>query len=308
MPYIEFDTDEWARLRADTPLTLTETDLLHLQGINEQVSMSEVERIYLPLSRLLSLYVEATQKLFDATAEFLGHPEAKVPFVVGMAGSVAVGKSTTARILRELLCRWPQHPKVDLVTTDGFLFPNEELERRELMHRKGFPETYDISALVDFVSDVKAGRPQVKSPVYSHLAYDIVPGEYETVDRPDIMIIEGLNVLESGATPGHRIPTVVLSDYFDFTIYVDADVAHIRQWYVDRFLTLRDTAFQDPDSYFHQYADLSDEEAVDFAEEIWSNINERNLVENILPTRERADLILRKAADHSVERVRLRKI
>jgi type I pantothenate kinase len=308
MPYIEFDTDEWARLRADTPLTLTETDLLHLQGINEQVSMSEVERIYLPLSRLLSLYVEATQKLFDATAEFLGHPEAKVPFVVGMAGSVAVGKSTTARILRELLCRWPQHPKVDLVTTDGFLLPNEELERRELMHRKGFPETYDISALVDFVSDVKAGRPQVKSPVYSHLAYDIVPGEYETVDRPDIMIIEGLNVLESGATPGHRIPTVVLSDYFDFTIYVDADVAHIRQWYVDRFLTLRDTAFQDPDSYFHQYADLSDEEAVDFAEEIWSNINERNLVENILPTRERADLILRKAADHSVERVRLRKI
>ena len=308
MPYIEFDTAEWARLRADTPLTLDESDLQSLRGINEQVSIEEVEQIYLPLSRLLSLYVGATQKLYDATARFLGHPEAKVPYVIGMAGSVAVGKSTTARILRELLSRWPQHPKVDLITTDGFLFPNAELERRNLMHRKGFPETYDLSALLEFVARVKAGVPEVRSPVYSHLKYDIVPDEYEVIDRPDIMIIEGLNVLQSGATPGGWVPTVFLSDYFDFSIFVDADVESIRGWYVDRFLTLRDTAFQQPDSYFADYASLSDAEATAMANDIWTRINEKNLVENILPTRERADLVLRKNRSHHVESVRLRKI
>jgi type I pantothenate kinase len=308
MPYIEFDTHEWARLRADTPLTLDEDDLARLRGINEHLSLREVEQVYLPLSRLLSLYVEATQKLYDATASFLGHPAAKVPYVIGMAGSVAVGKSTTARVLRELLCRWPRHPKVDLLTTDGFLYPNAELERRGLLQRKGFPETYDQSALMAFVSDIKAGRAEVRGPVYSHLSYDIVPGEWVVVDRPDIVIIEGLNVLESGATPDGRVPNVFLSDYFDFTIFVDAEVESIRQWYVDRFLKLRDTAFQNPDSYFHNYAHLDDGEAHELAREIWSEINERNLIENILPTRARADLVLSKAANHDIQHVRLRKI
>ena len=307
-PYLEFDTDEWARLRADTPLTLTEIDLHRLRGINEQISLDEVERIYLPLSRLLSLYVEAAQQLYLATSKFLGHPEAKVPYVIGMAGSVAVGKSTTARVLRELLARWPQHPKVDLITTDGFLLPNAELEARGLMDRKGFPETYDLPGLMNFVAAVKAGRPSVKSPVYSHLEYDIVPHEFIVVDRPDIVIIEGLNVLQSGATPGSNVPPVFVSEYFDFSIFVDADIAHIRRWYVDRLRTLRDTAFQDPASYFHQYAHMSDPEVIAFAEKVWATINERNLVENILPTRERADLILEKASNHAVERVWLRKI
>lgn len=307
MPYIEFDTAEWARLRADTPLTLDEDDLTRLRGINTELSLDEVERIYLPLSRLLSLYVEATQKLYHATAEFLGHPAAKVPYVIGMAGSVAVGKSTTARVLRELLSRWPRHPKVDLITTDGFLYPNDELDRRDLMHRKGFPETYDLGKLLGFMAKLKAGEANVRSPVYSHLRYDILPDEYVVIDRPDIVIIEGLNVLQSGAVDG-GVPPVFVSDYFDFSIFMDADPSAVRGWYIDRFLALRDTAFQDERSYFHRHAAMTDAEAVAFAGDIWARINEVNLVENILPTRDRADLVLTKASNHDISSVRLRKI
>lgn len=303
-PYVGFSRMAWARLRADTPLTLTECDLDRLRGINERVSMAEVEAIYLPLSRLLNLYVAATQDLYRATGTFLGSRESKVPYVIGMAGSVAVGKSTTARILQALLARWPDHPKVDLVTTDGFLLPNEELERRGLLHRKGFPESYDRRALLEFVSDLKAGEPHVTSPVYSHLAYDIVPDQVQVFHQPDIVIVEGLNVLQSGGAG----TSVFVSDYFDFTIYVDAALPDVRRWYVERFLALRSTAFQDPASYFHRHAALSDHEAVRLARQIWRTINEVNLRENIAPTRERAHLILHKAADHAVTHVRLRKL
>ena len=308
MPYIEFDTSEWARLRADTPLTLDESDLARLRGINSELSLDEVERIYLPMSRLLSLYVEATQTLYDATAKFLGHPEAKVPYVIGMAGSVAVGKSTTARVLRELLSRWPRHPKVDLVTTDGFLYSNEELEKRGLMQRKGFPETYDIGALLDFLARVKAGEREVRSPVYSHLRYDILPDEHVVVDRPDIVIVEGLNVLQTGVMPNGRTPAIFVSDYFDFSIFIDASPDAIHGWYVDRFLKLRDTAFRDERSYFHSYASFTDDEARTRANEIWKAINEVNLTQNIQHTGQRADLVLRKEANHDVVSVRLRKI
>jgi type I pantothenate kinase len=308
-PYVSFSHKEWGARRAGTPLTLTEGDLQQLRGLNEQVSMDEVVEIYLPLSRLLNLYVAATQDLYRATATFLGNPAAKVPYVVGMAGSVAVGKSTTARILRALLARWPNHPVVDLVTTDGFLYPNAVLEERELMRRKGFPESYDLRRLIRFVSEVKAGVPRVLAPVYSHLTYDIIPEQHQVVDQPDIVIIEGLNVLQTGETnPGPRQPRVFVSDFFDFTIYVDAEEAHVRQWYIDRFLALRHTAFRDPASYFHRYAGLSDAEAVARSTAIWEEINEPNLMENILPTRERAHLILEKGPDHSVRGVRLRKI
>src|ERR671924_803290 len=306
--YIDFTHEEWGRLRADTPLTLSEADLAQLRGLNERVSLDEVVEIYLPLSRLLNLYVAATQELYRATATFLGSDVAKVPYVIGMAGSVAVGKSTTARILQALLAHWPHHPKVDLVTTDGFLHPNQVLQACGLMQRKGFPESYDLRALIQFVSDVKAGLPNVRAPVYSHLRYDIVPGEYQVVDQPHIMIVEGLNVLQPGeSVPGQR-PRVFVSDFFDFTIYVDARVEDIRTWYVERFLTLRDTAFRNPASYFHRYASLSDAEARKRAGAIWREINEVNLVENILPTRERAHLILEKGHDHAVRRVKLRKL
>jgi type I pantothenate kinase len=304
--FLDFSRAEWARLRASTPLPLTEPQLRSLVSINERMSLDEVADIYLPLSRLLNLYVAATQKLYNATATFLGSGSPRVPFVIGLAGSVAAGKSTTSRLLKALLSRWPSHPQVDLVTTDGFLFPQRVLEARGLSQRKGFPESYDVRRLVRFLADVKSGVPEVSAPVYSHLAYDIVDGEYQIVRQPDIVIVEGLNVLQTGsARPGRPM---FVSDFFDFSIYVDAQASDLEQWYVDRFLKLRETLFQNPSSYFHRYASLSPSEAAATAREIWRSVNLVNLQENVLPTRERAHLILEKGRDHAVRRVRLRKL
>ncbi|MGC6534715.1 MAG: type I pantothenate kinase [Parvibaculales bacterium] len=306
-PYRQFSNDEWGQLRKGAELTLTEAELTKLRGLGETVSLSEVEEIYLPLSRLLSLYVEAAQGLYGATNQFLGK-EQKVPFIIGVAGSVAVGKSTTSRILREMLARWPSHPKVDLITTDGFLYPNAKLEARQLMQRKGFPESFDLRRLRRFLADVKSGRPQADAPVYSHIAYDILPDDKITVAKPDILIVEGLNVLQpaSLAEEGNEIPFV--SDYFDFSIYIDAEADTIRRWYVERFMSLRQTAFRQPGAYFQRYAGLDDAAAEATAIDIWTRINSKNLQENILPTRGRADLILHKGEDHRIDRVMLRKI
>lgn len=304
--YLSFDRTAWAKLRDSTPLTLSEPDLAELRGLNEAMSIAEVEQIYLPLSRLLSLYVGATQELHRASQTFLGDSHAKVPFIIGLAGSVAVGKSTTARILRALLSRWPGHPKVDLVTTDGFLFSNAVLNARGSMQRKGFPESYDRGRLVRFLADVKGGAEEVHAPVYSHQRYDIVPDAVQTVRQPDIAIVEGLNVLQAPTERGGS--QVFASDFFDFTIYVDAEEGDIRRWYVERFLRLRDTVFQDPQSYFHRYASLNEGEARETAIGIWTTINEVNLRENIAPTRLRAHLILRKGATHAVEQVLLRRL
>ena len=307
MPYdsrhLTFDREEWAELRAATPLTLREPELDQLRGINERIDLDEVAAIYLPLSRLLNLYVIATQSLQKVSATFLGATAPKVPYVIGVAGSVAVGKSTFARILQTLLGRWPDHPKVDLVTTDGFLYPNAELDARGIMHRKGFPESYDTRELLRVLRRIKSGDERVEAPVYSHVVYDIVDDERVVIEQPDIVILEGLNVLQTGEDR-----TEFVSDYFDFSIYLDAAESDIERWYVERFLTLRESVFQDPDSFFSNYAALSDDEAVDTARSIWRQINGRNLRENIAPTRDRASLILRKRKDHRVDRVRLRRL
>jgi type I pantothenate kinase len=307
-PYITFDRYEWAKLRAATPMTLNEADLTALHGINERLSLDEVTQIYLPLSRLLNLYVAASQALHRVTDTFLGSPAAKVPYVVAVAGSVAVGKSTTSRVLQALLARWPDHPTVDIVTTDGFLYPNHILVARDLMQRKGFPESYDLRRFVRFMTDVKAGVPEVRAPVYSHQAYDIVPGSEQLVRRPDIVIVEGLNVLQTGAVSAGRAPRVFVSDFIDFSIYVDAVETDIERWYVERFHALRRTVFANPAAYFHAFASLGDAEADAKAHEIWSDINAVNLRANIAPTRDRARLVLRKASDHTVQSVRLRKL
>lgn len=301
--YLTFSRDDWAALRAATPLTLREHDLEALRGINERIDLDEVAAVYLPLSRLLNLYVSATQDLQRVSSTFLGSIAPKVPYVIGVAGSVAVGKSTFARILQALLARWPDHPQVDLITTDGFLYPNSVLNERGIMDRKGFPESYDTRSLLAFLRAVKSGEAEVSAPVYDHIAYDILDGVEATVRQPDIVIVEGLNVLQVA-----REGVEFVSDYFDFSIYVDADVSHIEEWYVDRFFTLRESVFKDPDSYFNNFAELTDEQANETARHIWRTINGKNLVENIEPTRERASLILRKQADHRVSEVQLRKL
>jgi type I pantothenate kinase len=307
-PYRIFSRVEWAALRADTPMTLTPPEVAAFRSLHDRLDMAEVEEIYLPLSRLLSLYVAATQRLFRAQQNFLGTEDAKMPYIIGIGGSVAVGKSTTARVLQALLARWPNTPKVDLITTDGFLYPNAVLTQEGLMEKKGFPESYDLPELLRFLSGIKAGRRPVRAPVYSHLVYDVVPNEWIEIDRPDILIVEGLNVLQAGRLPkdGAAIPFV--SDFFDFSVYLDADQDVLRRWYVDRFLALRGTAFRDPKSYFHRYAKLTDAEAVETATSIWTGINLINLWENILPTRQRADLILKKEESHLVEEVALRRL
>jgi type I pantothenate kinase len=306
--YIDLNRAEWARLRATTPLPLSEAQLRPLGGVTERVSLDEVTDIYLPLSRLLNLYVGATQSLHAAASTFLGgSANPRIPYVIGIAGSVAVGKSTASRILKALLSHWPSHPQVDLVTTDGFLLPQRELEMRGIAQRKGFPESYDVRRLLRFLADVKSGLPEVTAPVYSHLAYDIVPGEYQTVRQPDIVIVEGLNVLQTGAKRG-KPPAMFVSDFFDFTIYVDANAADIEQWYIARFNRLRATVFQNPSSYFHRYAALTAVDADATARRIWQTINLVNLRDNVLPTRERAHLILEKGRDHAVRRVRLRMV
>jgi type I pantothenate kinase len=301
--YLSFSREEWSDLRAATPLTIRERDLEALRGINDRLDLDEVAAVYLPLTRLLNLYVSQTQNLHRVASTFLGTIAPKVPYVIGIAGSVAVGKSTFARVMQALLSRWPDHPRVDLVTTDGFLYPNAELEARGIMNRKGFPESYDTKRLLAFMRDLKSGVQEVEAPVYNHVNYDIVPDEAISVRQPDIVILEGINVLQV-SNDGNEF----VSDYFDFSIYIDADERDIEAWFLARFRTLRETVFRNPDSFFKRYAEMSDDEAMAFAHEVWVHINGKNLRENIEPTRERASLIMKKGADHLVQSVALRKI
>jgi len=303
-PFNEISREDWAELGNSTELPLTESEIQQIRGLGDFLDIKEVSDVYLPLSRLLNLYVTEHQKLHRSTSDFLGERAGRVPFIIGVAGSVAVGKSTVSRLLKELLSRWEGTPRVEMITTDGFLYPNAELERRGLMARKGFPESYDRMALLQFIADVKSGAQEVSAPVYSHLIYDIVEGQRQTIKNPDVLIVEGLNVLQSPG-PGQY---VALSDFFDFKIYVDADTKNLTQWFLDRFEKLRDTAFTNPASYFHRYAEMPHEKALARANEIWSTINLPNLIENILPTRSRATLVLHKGAKHAVERVLLRKL
>lgn len=307
-PYRSFTKDQWSDLRNGQPMTLNADDIDRLRALTDPISLAEAEEIYLPLSRLLAYYVEAIQGLHDVSSRFLNTPGDKVPFIIGVAGSVAVGKSTTSRILRALLSRWPSSPKVDLVTTDGFLYPNKVLEARGLMQRKGFPESYDRGRFVNFLGDIKSGKAKVSVPVYSHLVYDVVPGEEVIIERPDILIVEGLNILQPGELPRDGKPILFASDFIDFSIYIDADVEDLRDWYLTRFFRLRETAFRDPTSFFRKFSEMSEEEAGAFGRNVWETINLPNLLENVLPTRGRADLILKKGKDHRVEEVKLKRL
>ncbi|WP_241597729.1 type I pantothenate kinase [Rosenbergiella epipactidis] len=305
--YLPFDRQHWAALRESTPLVLDEQDIEQLKGINEDLSLSEVAEIYLPLSRLLNFYISSNLNHQNVVKKFLGTDRKKVPYIISIAGSVAVGKSTTARVLQALLSRWPEHRKVELITTDGFLHPNALLKERGLMKKKGFPQSYDMHRLVNFVADIKAGKEKLTVPVYSHLTYDIIPEEQKVVEAPDIVILEGLNVLQSGMDYSHDPHRVFVSDFVDFSIYVDASEDLLKQWYINRFLRFREGAFSDPNSYFHHYSQLTIEEAKGIASTLWDEINGLNLRENILPTRERANLILSKSLKHAVSTVSLRK-
>jgi type I pantothenate kinase len=307
-PYVDFDRAQWSALRASTPLTLDESDIDALRGLNEPFEMSEVEDVYLPLTRLLNLRFSATRDLRVVTETFLGHLPARVPYVIGIGGSVAAGKSTIARLLQALLARWPDHPRVDLVTTDGFLFPNAVLEARGLMSRKGFPESYDVRALLEFLAAIKAGDEEVRAPVYSHLTYDVVEGGEIVLRVPDVVIVEGVNVLQTPARRGRTDASLVVSDFFDFSIYVDATEQDLEDWYVTRLLLLRETSLTDPRSYFHFLTRSTEEDTRHFGSSVWREINLANLRENIAPSRERAHLVLEKGADHRVKRVRLRKL
>lgn len=306
--YLTFTRQEWLNFRSDMPLTLTEADLGALHGQMEVMSLKEVAEIYLPLSRLLSLYVTAMQSLHLASQHFLGTPEPKVPYIIGVAGSVAVGKSTASRVLKALLSRWPNHPRVTVVTTDGFLYPNQVLEEQGIMNRKGFPESYDLNALLQFLVDVKSGKNSVKAPMYSHQLYDVIPNEFITVNKPDILIIEGLNILQMGAQKSGQQSPIFVSDFFDFSIFVDADVDVIQKWYVDRVVKFSQTTFRDPNVYFHYLSKMKPDVVHEFAGRVWKEINEVNLFQNILPCRDRAQLILKKGSDHFVEQVKLRKL
>jgi len=307
-PYHHFTKAQWSALRADEPMTLTREDIKRLRTLSDPISLEEAEEVYLPLTRLLSFYVEAVQSLHNVSTRFLETPDQKVPFIIGVAGSVAVGKSTTARILQALLQRWPSSPKVDLVTTDGFLHPNAVLAERGIMERKGFPESYDRPRFVQFLSDIKSTKGKVQVPVYSHLVYDVVPGSEVTIDRPDILIVEGLNILQPGELPRDGKPILFASDFIDFSVYIDADNDDLEEWFMERFFRLRETAFKDPTSFFRRFAEMSETEAGEFGRMVWRTINLPNLIDNVLPTRGRADLILKKGKSHLIEDVQLRRV